>query len=1072
MLYIEADADLAGLVQEKLRLPRFKVELVASYEGRLSNLGGEASYDLLLIHHTPPTCDGPKIVSSLVAQAADLPIVVMVEAGDEKVVTEAIKLGAANYIVKDSQLGFLELLPLVIEQTLCQQQQFRDSEVHYRQLFEGNQAVQLLIEPDSGAIIDANPAAAQFYGYPRQTLRQMNIFELNTLPWEEVAANLAQTKSGQLSHFRLGYKLASGEIKEVEVHSNPVKLNGQALVYTTVYDITEPKQREASVYHSDDIINNVQLGLYIYHLEELTDDRTLRVIAANPAAASFTGVSPQDVLGKKIDDCFPALRAPGLSQAFANVIRTGKAIELEREINFGDDQSSEAWFVFKAFPLPNNCVGVLFEDVTLHKQTEESLRQGERRYRAIIEDQTELICRYLPDGTITFVNEAFCRYYEQSRETLIGQKIIPFISKTSRKKFIEFVNSSDPDNPLNLVEEKVVLPTGEVRWQQRSDRAIFDDHGQLIEFQSVGKDVTALRQAEQEMHRQAQMLAALHETALELAGQRALPDLVWAITRRAVKLLKAQGSTIWIYRPNTDDLELVFNYRLEPDFTGTIFQRGEGLTGQVFETGRPMVVANYSEWEGQSPQYKGSSFGACVSVPISWGKRLLGVLNVVDELPRAFSQDDVALLERFTPLAAAALEQTRLLEETQQRLCEAETLRQAVAAVTQTLSLNDILGRILDELNQVIPHDRASVQLLRKNYTEVVSDRGYSKPDSIVGFRFPVPGDNINTRVVEGRQPIILDQIQEAPPPSFINHPDISIESWLGIPLIVRDEVIGMLALASEKLSYFTKEHIRLVLPFANQVAVAIENARLYEQARQDAATKSVLLNEVNHRVKNNLSAIIGLLYAERRHLDTEKDRSTYQDIIVDLINRVQGLATAHTLLSASEWKPLLLNELVNRVIHSVLQTLPTNKLITVEVTPAPVRVTANQANSLALIINELTTNTIKHGLQEKDIGHIFVQINMEHESGSPQLKTQSQIQEPTIALEFWDNGPGYPEQVLNSNQHNVGLYLVQTLVQKELQGEVTLYNHHGAVTVIRFKANDPRLIKENRFLNNYYQKY
>ena len=84
VLYIEADADLAGLVQEKLRLPRFKGELVASYEGRLSNLGGEASYDLLLIHHTPPTCDGPKIVSSLVAQAADLPIVVMIEAGDEK----------------------------------------------------------------------------------------------------------------------------------------------------------------------------------------------------------------------------------------------------------------------------------------------------------------------------------------------------------------------------------------------------------------------------------------------------------------------------------------------------------------------------------------------------------------------------------------------------------------------------------------------------------------------------------------------------------------------------------------------------------------------------------------------------------------------------------------------------------------------------------------------------------------------------------------------------------------------------------------------------------------------------
>ncbi|MEW5959496.1 MAG: GAF domain-containing protein, partial [Chloroflexota bacterium] len=757
ILYIQAAPDLAQLVQQKLQAACFAVELAASDEQGLASLDRETSYDLLLIHHRPPACDGLKIICTPFIQKKGWPVIIIVETGDEKAAVQAIELGAANYLVQDTGLGFLELLPVVIEQTL-HRQQFRQGEASYRQVFEKKQAFQ----------------------------------------------------------------------------------------------------------RYEDIINNMQLGLYIYHLENPADDGSLRLIATNPAAASFTGLAQEQVLGKRIDDCFPTLRAQGLPQILAEVIQTGQAIELEREVYHGDSRVSESWFAYRAFPLPGDCVGVLFEDITLGKQAEESLRQGERRYRLIVQDQTELICRYLPDGTLTFVNEAFCRYYGRPRQALIGQDIFSFRSETNQPQFRDSLASADPDNPVNMVDVQVVMPNGEVRWQHWSNRAIFDEHGKLAEFQSVGQDITALRHAEQEIHRQAEMLAALHETALDLAGQHALPDLLQAITRRAVKLLAAQGSHAWIYRPDSDDLELVYNYGVEPDITGAVFRRGEGLAGKVLQSGRPLIVPDYKNWIGQSPYYKEVNLEACVSVPISWGDRALGVLTVVDKLPRAFSQADVALLERFTPLAAAALEQARLLAAAQQRWRETETLRQAVSAVTQTLSLDDILDRILEGLNQVIPHERASVQLLRKGYTEVVNDRGYQKSGNMVGLKFPVPGNNINTWVIEGRRPIILDHIQETPPPSFVNQADIRVESWLGVPLIVRDKVIGMLALASEKQSYFNKEHIRLALPFANQVAVAIENARLYEQARQDAETKSVLLNEVNHRVKNNLAAIIGLLYAER----------------------------------------------------------------------------------------------------------------------------------------------------------------------------------------------------------------
>ncbi|MEW5961432.1 MAG: ATP-binding protein, partial [Chloroflexota bacterium] len=124
---------------------------------------------------------------------------------------------------------------------------------------------------------------------------------------------------------------------------------------------------------------------------------------------------------------------------------------------------------------------------------------------------------------------------------------------------------------------------------------------------------------------------------------------------------------------------------------------------------------------------------------------------------------------------------------------------------------------------------------------------------------------------------------------------------------------------------------------------------------------------------------------------------------------------------------------------------------------------------SLALIINELTTNTIKHGLVDRDIGHIMVHIEIDHQTGlkpRPQPNVQLQHPDSTIVLEFHDNGPGYPGPVLNLKQHNVGLYLVQSLVQKELKGEVMFHNNLGAVAAIRFKADEslfkPSLSSDN----------
>lgn len=138
----------------------------------------------------------------------------------------------------------------------------------------------------------------------------------------------------------------------------------------------------------------------------------------------------------------------------------------------------------------------MVEDITQHKEVVEALRQSETRYRAIVEDQAELICRFQPDGTITFVNDAYCRYFNKPRESLIGYKFLPTMPPEDRKLITQNFGSLSLEHPINTYEHRVILSGGEIRWQQWSDRALFDEKNNFIECQAVGRDITQLKQAE------------------------------------------------------------------------------------------------------------------------------------------------------------------------------------------------------------------------------------------------------------------------------------------------------------------------------------------------------------------------------------------------------------------------------------------------------------------------------------------------------------------------------------------------------------------------------------------------
>ncbi|NJP06704.1 MAG: PAS domain-containing protein [Chloroflexaceae bacterium] len=131
------------------------------------------------------------------------------------------------------------------------------------------------------------------------------------------------------------------------------------------------------------------LGAYIYQLEDLHDDRTLRMIAANPVVESLTGVAPETIIGRTLDENFPGLRAQGVPQAFAEVVRSGQPFETEQV--YGDGRVIESAFAFRAVPLGNNCLAVTFENITQRKQTELALQQLNAELEQRVIERTEAL---------------------------------------------------------------------------------------------------------------------------------------------------------------------------------------------------------------------------------------------------------------------------------------------------------------------------------------------------------------------------------------------------------------------------------------------------------------------------------------------------------------------------------------------------------------------------------------------------------------------------------------------------------------------------------------------------------
>jgi GAF domain-containing protein/nitrogen-specific signal transduction histidine kinase len=341
--------------------------------------------------------------------------------------------------------------------------------------------------------------------------------------------------------------------------------------------------------------------------------------------------------------------------------------------------------------------------------------------------------------------------------------------------------------------------------------------------------------------------------------------------RKVIQSAHAGAVLVWNPKNETLSPRAVSGYVDNESMLKIAYRLGEALPGNAFMNKRSRRVdeinfpRDYNLSAENLSHYRQATGGrlpvSSLLVPITSNEQNIGLL-VLDNFNTvgAFRNEDEALLISLSQQVALSMDNLRLVRDTQERAGQLQALNDASASLTSSLSSDQLINSLLDQMRPILPFDTATLWLREKERLTVASTRGFSDVEQRLGLSVAVADSALFKEMGQTAQPILVKDVREDPRFPPVEAPRLS---WLGIPLISKSEMVGVLALEKWQANYYTREQIQVGLTFASQSAVSLDNSRLYE----DSVSRATELDQRSQR----LTTLNRFTSALTRSLDTDQ---------------------------------------------------------------------------------------------------------------------------------------------------------------------------------------------------------
>ena len=415
-----------------------------------------------------------------------------------------------SHIQKGRICGILGIAQNVTERVRTEEALI-ESEASYSALFYNNYSVSLLIDPDTGLIVDANDAACRYYGYSQEHLTSMGIYDLNRLQKDSVVRNLVRAKNEKEKHFFSTHYRADGEKRYVEIYSGPITVKGKPLFYSIIHDITDRKQAEQALRESETKLNVILQGSPI---PTFVIDTGHRVISWNNALEETSGIKANEVIGTNQHwkafyemerPCMADMLVDGtvekIPELYKDRYKKSEIIEgaFEATDFFPNMGRGGKWLHYIAAPIVDTrgkIIGAVetLDDITLLVKAQQSLKESEERYRTLIDSLPDYVI-VQREGILLYVNPAAAKNLGYNVPVLIGQPIFRFIAPEFYDIIRQATKKRMAGEDVPSYEIKIIAKDG--TYHTVLVNGAYIHYEGLPASLNVLSDITALKQAEE-----------------------------------------------------------------------------------------------------------------------------------------------------------------------------------------------------------------------------------------------------------------------------------------------------------------------------------------------------------------------------------------------------------------------------------------------------------------------------------------------------------------------------------------------------------------------------------------------